>query len=397
MDAIFASDGPRPMQCKKCGEAKLHDEFPSDGPSENCNHLPTWCLKCLKDNMTAGLFRIGYNCPECHAMARVSDVDMITHLLDSIICPVFHDLDKIQKMKQEAAVSMVPASGSVEVVLLDGQRCSLELRREMSLAEMKQKIASRLGVPASQQRLMHGGQELKPDTLEWKDAKVSYGSILQVVVVMYETGPGSMPGGGNVRALDFELTWIGKLKMLRNGKTAIDHLNGSCFVLNDRLDILASVDFMRRSWGSIMHHGPSNRHSPRSVQLQRRLWTLRGHSSHAVLHQSSCCLCRCRSTQGRRSQSAWTACPVLATSSSRSAPLLRAASRSRISRARRSNSGMLRPARCLQTTRLQGQCTTRRSFSVALSVISSVVLGVCSGSERQAPEMSSTLTSSSAP
>jgi len=264
MDAIFASDGPRPMQCKKCGEAKLHDEFPSDGPSENCNHLPTWCLKCLKDNMTAGLFRIGYNCPECHAMARVSDVDMITHLLDSIICPVFHDLDKIQKMKQEAAVSMVPASGSVEVVLLDGQRCSLELRREMSLAEMKQKIASRLGVPASQQRLMHGGQELKPDTLEWKDAKVSYGSILQVVVVMYETGPGSsMPGGGNVRALNFELTWLAKLKKLKNGKTAIDHLNGSCFVLNDRLDLLASVDFMRRSWGSIMHHGPSNRHSAR--------------------------------------------------------------------------------------------------------------------------------------
>eukprot|EP00419_Tripos_fusus_P027953 CAMPEP_0172700940 /NCGR_PEP_ID=MMETSP1074-20121228/31268_1 /TAXON_ID=2916 /ORGANISM="Ceratium fusus, Strain PA161109" /LENGTH=301 /DNA_ID=CAMNT_0013522407 /DNA_START=314 /DNA_END=1216 /DNA_ORIENTATION=+ len=156
-------------------------------------------------------------------------------------------------------------SGKVDIALLDGRRCTLEIQSETTLAWIKEQISKRLGVVVAQQRLMHGGEELKGDDLRWKNAKVQYGSVLQLLVVMYETEvQGRVPnGGGNVRELTFDLSWTGRLKTTSRGKTIINHLNGSCIVFDASGNFLNAVDFQHLNWRSIQHHGPSSKISPR--------------------------------------------------------------------------------------------------------------------------------------
>mmetsp|Transcript_110959 Transcript_110959/g.237121 ORF Transcript_110959/g.237121 Transcript_110959/m.237121 type:complete len:354 (-) Transcript_110959:149-1210(-) len=244
------------MQCLGCGEAKLHHEFPFEGFSALCVHAPAHCLRCLNSSRV---------CPQCGISKGPMRMRDIAKAIEHLACPVFSDLDAIQRSKQQAVESLIAPSGSVDVALMDGRRCTLELKSEMTLARIKEQIYQRLGVVVAQQRLMHGGQELKGDDLRWKDAKVQYGSVLQLVVIMYETGAaGREPGSsGNVRALTFDLSWTGRLKTTSKGKTIINHLNGSCIAFDASKNHVCSVDFQHRSWRSIQHHGPSSNNSPR--------------------------------------------------------------------------------------------------------------------------------------
>lgn len=250
------------MQCRGCGEDKLHHEFPAEGPTARCSHIPTWCLACVKRAWSVNrLGPIRGSCPECSAGASGEEMRTVTTALQCLECPVFRDLDAIQdsKAKTVEQKQLIPPSGSVEVVLLDGQRCSVELSRDTTLGQLKQNVSKHLGVPVGQQRLMHGGKELKGEDLAWRDAGVQYGSVLQLVVILYVAGVGS--GGqssGAVRALTFDLSWTGLLNTTRTG-----HLNGSCIVLDDSKCFLYSVDFQHLHWQSIQHHGPSSKHSAR--------------------------------------------------------------------------------------------------------------------------------------
>ncbi|CAL1169885.1 unnamed protein product [Cladocopium goreaui] len=132
----------------------------------------------------------------------------------------------------------------------------------MRLREVKELIRQQLQVPAGQQRLLFRGRDLtktadEPDP-RWGSLGVPFGEALQLVIVMYETGPASAP---SVRSLKFDLTWTAIPTRLRNGKVTTHHLNGSCLVL-DRNGRQA-VDFQQRSYPGILHGGHSSIRSPK--------------------------------------------------------------------------------------------------------------------------------------
>lgn len=261
---MMDSDGPCSTCCTFCRRPKLHYEFPTI--SFDCEHLSSWCMACLLQHLPKDLFGIHYHCPECSCRVDKDDRDLIADFCSTLVCPVLHDLDNIDRRKHEAetTASFTKSSGSIDVALLDGELCRLAVSSEQTLGEIKRYLSSRLGVKVSQQRLMYSSQELQPDTLKWRDAKVSYGSVLQLVVVMYEarvsSGP---PGRGHLQALDFELSWVAHRKVTKTGKPTIDHLNGSCFVMTSDTTVLTSVDFLNLNWGPIRHHGPSRMQSAR--------------------------------------------------------------------------------------------------------------------------------------
>lgn len=246
--------------CIHCMQPKMYDEFPDDFAGI-CEHMLTWCLQCLIEH-NRPTFGTGLptSCPEitCRKYIKREDLDIIKGCRDTLLCPVFHDLTMLDEMRKKAEATTIPHSGAINVALLDGQRCSLEITRNDTLQEIKKQIHARLGIPVSQQRLMHGGRELKPDSTEWREVKVSYGSVLQVVVVMYEASVGhGVSGGRFVQALNFELTWIGR-HVMRRGRPTINHLNGSCLAFSADARHEASVDFTNLYWGSVCHHGRSS-------------------------------------------------------------------------------------------------------------------------------------------
>eukprot|EP00927_Polykrikos_kofoidii_P080638 TRINITY_DN7754_c0_g1_i1.p1 TRINITY_DN7754_c0_g1~~TRINITY_DN7754_c0_g1_i1.p1 ORF type:complete len:358 (+),score=43.46 TRINITY_DN7754_c0_g1_i1:80-1153(+) len=246
------------MECVLCREERLCHEFPSKGPTSLCDHLPSSCLWCIAEAWKHS----NRECPNCEFVATEEDVREIVDALQHLACPVFKDLDNVRASKKEACTSVmsIENSGDVHVALLDGQRCSFEISKYSSLRELKERIERRFHIPVSQQRLMHAGQEVKGDDLVWKDAGILYGSVLQLVVIMYDTG--SVDG---VRTFTFDLSWDGRVKRLASGKYAVDHLNGSCIALDKFGNFLTSVDFLNLSWGagSIRHHGPSSKRDPR--------------------------------------------------------------------------------------------------------------------------------------
>lgn len=242
------------MFCLGCREEKLRHDFPPEGPTKQCRHAAQWCLKCVLSSID-GAFGAKPCCPQCKAELDYSESQELAGILRQGDCLVFRDLEEIQKSELETATTLVPQSGSIEIALLDGRRISIELTRTTTMRQLKELIQQRLGVGVSEQRIMHCGQEFKGDDLMWKDSKVKYGSVLQLVVVMYETGSLGDSVGGNVRELVFELSWI--------WQGAINHLNGSCIVLGENRQFLYSTDFLHLAWMSIWHHGRSSKQSPK--------------------------------------------------------------------------------------------------------------------------------------
>merc|ERR1719265_2813029 len=56
------------------------------------------------------------------------EVDSIRQALLNNECPAFEDIKDLQKSIREAANNL-PAAGSIEIALIDGQRCSVQLSK----------------------------------------------------------------------------------------------------------------------------------------------------------------------------------------------------------------------------------------------------------------------------
>jgi len=183
---------------------------------------------------------------------------------------VFRDLDvlrqkehEVRRQQETGADAGQPQEGKVEVSVLDGRRCTLSLTRRMRLSEVKEQIRTNLGVPEGKQRLVFRGRDLAAGDEEnprWASLGVPFGEVIQLVVVMYETGPSA--SGHSVRRLSFDLSWTAVPTRLRSGKITTHHLNGSCIVMDGTCSVLKEVDFQQVHYIGIRHGGPSSIRNP---------------------------------------------------------------------------------------------------------------------------------------
>ncbi|CAE7349580.1 unnamed protein product [Symbiodinium sp. CCMP2592] len=180
-------------------------------------------------------------------------------------CAIFHELDLLRERGEQArsqreldVFSNQPEEGTIQVALVDGIRHTLSVSRRMRLSEVKRQIKSSCGIAEGKQRLFFRGQDLSATGEEsdprWGSVGVPFGQVIQLVIVMYETGPNA-----SVRKLSFELGWTPPCSRKPH------HLNGTCIVLDSRGHVLANVDFQSRYFSGVSHGGRSHRFNPRQL------------------------------------------------------------------------------------------------------------------------------------
>eukprot|EP00434_Breviolum_minutum_P022734 symbB.v1.2.020056.t1/scaffold1666.1/size183716/2 len=265
------------MQCSSCAVKRCSSEFPASALSEKCEHPPSFCLSCL----SGGAAGLPEKCPEPGCRMILTEIDL--QRLKAAIqhcdreCAAFKDLDTLKEReaqeKVDASLHTGPESGEVEVTVLDGRRCKLTINRQMHLSDVKKLIEQKLRVPSGQQRLLFRKRDLgtveNPDP-RWGTLGVPFGEALQLIVIMYETGPASSSA---VRSLTFDLSWTAMPITLRNGKVTTHHLNGSCLIFTAAGGHVGTVDFQgRRPVLGISHGGHSSLRSPKqTLQVETRL------------------------------------------------------------------------------------------------------------------------------
>jgi len=261
------------MQCNHCGSGKLSQEFPAQ-ISADCMHAPSTCGTCLikvLDLSSSQTIRTR-SCPECSAVLTATDVhELLQADLWQSCCFVFKDVAALKTREQVALADkrqrgIEDEYGQVDVALLDGRRCSFDLSTATPLSEVKMRIKSHLGVPTTKQRLLYRGRDLSAsdndaqgDQKKWGDLDVPFGSVVQLVVIMYQTGRSAHFGrgqsAGGVSRMHFNLSW--------GAGHERKHLNGTCIALDKYGTLLGFADFRHTRFQSVIHGGPSTRYSTR--------------------------------------------------------------------------------------------------------------------------------------
>jgi len=261
------------MQCSLCRSGKLSQEFPTQ-ISASCMHAPSTCLACLIKVLDLSSLETmrKKSCPECSAVLTAPEVQELLHAdLWQSCCFVFQDVDALKAQEQEALADKLQRGiedkhGQVDVALLDGRRCSIDLSTATPLSEVKTEIKRRLGVPTAKQRLLYRGRDLncsdniaQGDQQKWGDLDVPFGSVLQLVVIMYQTGSSAHAGAGQsaggVSRMHFNLSWRAGFER--------KHLNGTCIALDESGGLLGLADFRHTRFQSVHHGGPSTSSSSR--------------------------------------------------------------------------------------------------------------------------------------
>ncbi|CAE7231952.1 hypothetical protein AK812_SmicGene17508 [Symbiodinium microadriaticum] len=259
------------MECSRCRGKMSSSDFPD--PVSDCEHAPSICLTCL-DNLLPKDKHLSGMCPECGKFLPESEIQKIRRMMKHCNreCAVFRDLDLLGareeevKRQRDLGVDSLPPEGNVEVSVLDGRRLTLSLSKRMRLSAVKEKIRNGLNVPEGKQRLLFRGRDLtanQADDPQWSSLGVPFGEVIQLVIIMYETG--STSSASAVRKLTFELSWTAVPTRLKSGKITTHHLNGSCIQLDSACNVLGEVDFQATRSSGITHGGPSSIRNPRQL------------------------------------------------------------------------------------------------------------------------------------
>ncbi|CAG8682860.1 18821_t:CDS:2 [Gigaspora margarita] len=142
------------MKCFKCQMIKLSKEFPMDKITERCNHISTWCLKCLITHL-----RIKANCPECSANLNIEEINKFKIAWENAsfkIGSLFQNSDNTCSLNDEKA-----QKGEIFVFLFNGEYLVFKLEDIQTVKELKTVLAGKIDVNSSCLMLLYKGIELK--------------------------------------------------------------------------------------------------------------------------------------------------------------------------------------------------------------------------------------------
>ncbi|RGB32731.1 hypothetical protein C1646_706105 [Rhizophagus diaphanus] len=241
------------MKCSQCKGDKLSKEFPPTTVTERCNHIPSYCLRCLVKNLdlTNTNNQKSRKCPECPEKLSLEELRLVSLTWDK--APFKIDVDSIGKVKltQNTNAADGNIKGEIYVVLLNGQKCTFQYNQIKNIPVLRQEIRKKLNVDEGKQKLIFNGAELQDRTTEpctLQDYKIEPGSHIQLIVVLY-----NITRAESIKNLTFDLFW----GYPANGTQ--DYLDGTCLLY------VGEVFFRKYDYASVFY--PSFPHMKHSGDL----------------------------------------------------------------------------------------------------------------------------------
>ncbi|CAG8674718.1 18502_t:CDS:2, partial [Gigaspora rosea] len=132
----------------------LSKEFPMDKITEGCNHIATWCLKCLITHL-----QIKANCPECLANLNIEEINKFKIAWQNASFKngsLFQNSDNICSLNDEKA-----QKGEFFVFLFNGEYFVFKLEDIQTVKALKTELARKIDADSSRLKLLYKGIELK--------------------------------------------------------------------------------------------------------------------------------------------------------------------------------------------------------------------------------------------
>nr|CAG8505788.1 3277_t:CDS:2 [Entrophospora candida] len=239
------------MKCKNCQVDKLSREFPADVISNKCQHVPSFCLKCITNYLNG---RNSRQCPECRTSLNQKEIENVRFSWDQASFKIdinsINVIDDNKKLPSTSFVNRTNLVGNFYVVMLDGHKIQLRLEKIKTILALKQAISSEIKIEVTKQKLIYNEVELEDyhkNHFEKKlsDYQIVEGSHIQLIVLLY-----SISKKQSLNNLTFDLFWgfPGGL---------CDFLDGTCMLYNDRT-FNRTFDYASRIHGDlkdILHSG----------------------------------------------------------------------------------------------------------------------------------------------
>lgn len=222
--------------CKECGIEKLSNEFPPVTVSDECDHPPLACLRCVVD-----FCQKKQKCPHPGCSISVSPNSPTIQWFKAILEEMFREYE---------AVYTPPApkgSGKeiLNITVLNGDATQIPYYSFMSMSEVQMQIHSKLNIPPNKQKILFEDKEVQifnsngqPSTLS--DNNIPPYATLYLVVLLY-----AIP-----EAFDhvvFDLYW-------GYPSSGCDYLDASCLVYKGT-EFFKLADWKNRHLSGITHSG----------------------------------------------------------------------------------------------------------------------------------------------
>ncbi|CAB4437791.1 unnamed protein product [Rhizophagus irregularis] len=261
------------MKCSNCKVDKLSREFPTDTISQRCNHISSFCLKCVINHInakTGNKQTVVKQCPECKMNLEAKEIKDLNVAWEKASFRI--DVDNISQSHSQinpARNGEVDGHGNATtgdfyVVLLNGTKLKFRLEHIRSVGALKEAIKAQTKVETNKQKLIHKGVELQTYTnqgrvqIQLSEYNIVAESHIQLIVLLY-----SISKELSINALTFDLFW-------GYPSTGCDYLDGTCMLYtgtgNNAGQLWRRFDYQSTSFHDIpnmAHSGDVMDHSNR--------------------------------------------------------------------------------------------------------------------------------------
>lgn len=262
------------MECSDCNITKLSNEFPTGRLSDECDHFPSFCLRCI---VNKGITV----CPECNVDID-KDVREDIEIKYGIITQAGHlkpPAAKTTTIQTRSHYSTRLISFTVSLMGGDTEECK-NINNNITVSRFMLELASKFNIPRNFQRIMFNGQEIKPyiDNHEavLMDYNIENGSTLQLMKMLLESTV-DRP----YHTINFTLRWQQRVDFFSRV-----YLDASCFAYSGNA-YSDYTDFKNtHRLTGVTHSGPAQHRNFHTLQVN--LDRVHGDITHLFFVMSAC-------------------------------------------------------------------------------------------------------------
>ncbi|CAG8564877.1 16237_t:CDS:2 [Funneliformis caledonium] len=227
------------MNCTNCKIDKLSREFPSDTIGKNCFHMPSFCLRCIIENLDVKKSKL--ICPECKGHLSDQEIKKLNLAWEN--APFKIDPWKFSTITQRDNLNNLE-KGEFFVVLLNGTKLQFRLDKIKTVVALKEAIEEQTNVEVKKQRLIYKDVELHTHSRNAPNQLSEYsivtGSHLQFMVLLY-----SISKELSINELTFDLNW-------GYSSCIVDFLDGTCMLYTGSC-LWRIFDYSKKRYDDIPH------------------------------------------------------------------------------------------------------------------------------------------------
>ncbi|CAG8574492.1 20622_t:CDS:2, partial [Cetraspora pellucida] len=149
------------MKCVQCKLDKLSKEFPPTTVTEKCQHISSFCLRCLIKQIDSVQNRQQAKCPECNSLINPQEMKALNLAWEK--APFKIDVESIGRVHSPAIQQPdgAPLKGDFYIVMLNGQKVTMKLEENKTVLALRASVNKQLKVNQAKQKLIYRGKELE--------------------------------------------------------------------------------------------------------------------------------------------------------------------------------------------------------------------------------------------